>query len=180
VPFIRPVINNDNVVGDTMVAMDPGVVVTVYRMIADPPLFKGGDHATVTIWLPEVAVTLTGGVGFPTGVVGDPDANPAATATDDPTPLVAATVIVYDTPFVNPEIMSGDCGTTITRVIVESADTAEKEEKGDPEEVEEVEITVTVYDDTGSPPSIKGGVQDTVAVPSPNRTSTFVGTFGGA
>jgi hypothetical protein len=100
--------------------------------------------------------------------------------------LVAATVIVYETPFVNSDIMSGDCGTMITRVtvvvmgaIARETERAENEEKGETAEVEEVEVTVTVYDVTGSPPSIKGAVQDTVAVPSPKRTSTFVGTFGG-
>jgi hypothetical protein len=48
-----------------MVAIDPGVIVTVYRIIAAPPVFEGGDHATVTERLPEVAVTLRGGDGIP-------------------------------------------------------------------------------------------------------------------
>jgi uncharacterized protein YicC (UPF0701 family) len=65
--------------------------------------------------------------------------------------LVAATVIVYETPFVNSEIMSGDCGTMITRVtvvvmgaIARETERVENEEKGETAEVEEVEVKAAV------------------------------------
>ena len=47
--------------------LKPGEDVTVYLVMADPPVVVGADHETVALALPAVALTLVGALG---GVAG--------------------------------------------------------------------------------------------------------------
>jgi hypothetical protein len=46
----------------------PGVEITVYRVIAEPPLSAGAKKETVALVLPKAPVTLVGGSGTVDGV----------------------------------------------------------------------------------------------------------------
>jgi len=78
----------------TDVVACPGIVVTIYPVIGEPPLDTGGDQLTVTDSSPATDATFVGGIGGPTGVAGDPGARPAVTRLEVPRLFVAPTVIV--------------------------------------------------------------------------------------
>jgi len=75
---------------DTVDAAPPGEAVTMYELIALPPLDDGGVHDTAACALPPVAVTLDGGPGSVAGVT----AAEGADAGPVPTLLVAVTLNV--------------------------------------------------------------------------------------
>ncbi len=70
--------------------MPPGLDVTVYPVIALPPLFVGATKVTLAEVFPAVATTLVGGSGTATGVT----AADAAEGRELPTALVATTAKV--------------------------------------------------------------------------------------
>ena len=81
-----------------LAVMLPGLEVTVYPVMADPPLLAGAANATLACALPAVAVPMTGAPGTPVGVT----LFDAAEAGLVPIPLVAVTVKVYAVPLVSP------------------------------------------------------------------------------
>ena len=92
VPAVNPLTTVDVVKLPTVVDILPGVDVTVYPVIADPPKFVGGVHDTVADIIPAVAVPIVGAAGAVgaagvTEFVGDEDS-------DIPAELVAFTVNV--------------------------------------------------------------------------------------
>ena len=68
----------------------PSLEVTVYPVIADPPLFTGAVNVTTTLSLPEATATIVGASGTVVGVTG----KEAVEAADVPIPLVAVTLKV--------------------------------------------------------------------------------------
>lgn len=102
VPFVKPV----TFIGElTPVAVKlPGLDVTVYKVIALPPLLAGATNATLAEVLPAAATTAVGASGTVTGVT----AVEAVEATELPTAFVANTVKVYDIPFIKPVTVSGE------------------------------------------------------------------------
>jgi hypothetical protein len=101
VPFVSPVI----VIGDDPpVAVAPVLDVTVYDVIAEPPVLAGAVNVTVALPFPYTAETFVGEPGVVAGVT-------ALDAVEDalvPIALVAVTVNVYAVPFVRPVIVIGD------------------------------------------------------------------------
>ena len=89
VPLVSP--DTVQVVAPVVVhVLAPGLEVTVYPVMGEPPSSVGALHVTVdeAFW-PVVAFTLVGGVGGPAGVpVAGDEAGPV------PTALVAVTVKV--------------------------------------------------------------------------------------
>jgi hypothetical protein len=102
VPFVSPV----TVIGDDppVPVNPPGLEVTVYEVIDEPPLLPGAEKMIVASPLPRVAVPIVGASGTVAGTIEllDADADPV------PTALVAVTVNVYVVPFVRPVTISGD------------------------------------------------------------------------
>ena len=82
----------------------PGLDVTVYEVIAEPPLLTGGVKVTVASPLPRVAVPIVGASGTVAGttelLVPDEELVPTA--------FVAVTVKVYVVPLVNPVTVKGE------------------------------------------------------------------------
>ncbi len=79
-----------------VVVVLPGVVVTEYPVIVDPPLLTGADHATAALLSPGTTRTFVGALGVVRGVT-------AADAKDGllvPAPFVEVTVNVYAVPLV--------------------------------------------------------------------------------
>ena len=77
---------------------DGGVEVTVYPVIAEPPVSAGAIHASVARPLPGVPWILVGAPGTPAGVT----LSEAVDAADVPKKFVALTVNVYGVPLVRP------------------------------------------------------------------------------
>jgi len=98
VPLVNPV--TVAVSAPVVVAVfDPGLDVTVYPLIAEPPLDDGATHDTVTAVLAATPVTEVGAPGTTgSGVTAadGADAAPVLTA------FLAVTVNVYGVPFVSP------------------------------------------------------------------------------
>jgi hypothetical protein len=143
-------------------ATDPMNGVTVYDVIALPPLDAGADHDTVACPFPGVAVTFEGAPGTVAGVT----AFDAADWVPVPIALVAATLKVYDVPFVSPVtavVVAGGLPVTVVTgwAVVPM-------------------YGVTVYDVIGLPPLEAGAVHDTVACPAPAVAVTPVGAPGAA
>jgi hypothetical protein len=88
VPLTRLLTEHD--VPDVVHVRVPGLEVTVYDVIAAPPLLAGAVHETVAEPLPAVAVTPVGAPGTVLGVT----ALDAADAGPCPDPFVARTVKV--------------------------------------------------------------------------------------
>ncbi len=88
VPLARPV----TVIGDAepVPVKLPGVEVTVYEVMAEPPFEAGAVNATLACPLPAVAETAVGAPGTVYGVT----ELEAVEAPEVPTPLVAVTVKV--------------------------------------------------------------------------------------
>ena len=77
------------------------------------PFAAGAVHSTVTLPVPEVAVTPVGALGTPAGVtVAD-----GADAAEVPTPFVAVAVNVYSEPFVSPVISHDVAGDVMVHVL---------------------------------------------------------------
>ena len=90
---------------DPPVAVNPpGLEVTVYEVIADPPFETGALKVIVACPFPRVAVPIVGASGTVAGVTEllAPDAVLV------PTEFVAVTVNVYELPFVKPVTTIGD------------------------------------------------------------------------
>ena len=132
----------------------PGVAVTVYPVIGEPPLLAGAVHDTWAWLLPAVAVTAVGEPGIVVGVT----AVLGADAVEVPELLVAITVKVYAVPLVRPETVA-----VRGPVVVAVAPPG---------------VAVTVYPVIGEPPLLAGAVHDTWAWPLPATAVTAVGEPG--
>jgi hypothetical protein len=158
VPLARPVTVADNVEPSGVVTVaPPGLAVTVYDVIGEPPLLAGAFQLTVTAPLPAAPTTAVGGPGGPVGVT----LADGADAADGPTPLLATTVNVYAVPFVRP--------LTFADNVVPSGVVA----------VAPPGLAVTVYDVIGEPPLSAGAAQFTVTAPLPAVAVTAVGAIPG-
>jgi len=150
VPLVSPV----TVIGDEApVAVKPsGEEVTVYPVIADPPVFVGAVKLTVALPLLTVAEIL---IGTPGAVVAGVTADDALEAVPVPTELVATTVKVYAVPLVSPVTVIGDEEPVAVRLPGEE---------------------VTVYPVIAAPPVFVGAVKLTVALPPtvPPRLDTAI------
>ncbi len=101
VPFVRPVM----VIGDDPPeAVCPPLDVTVYDVIAEPPLLTGAENVTTASPFPAVAVPIVGA----SGVVAGTTALDTAEAVLVPTAFVAVTVNVYVVPLVRPVTVIGE------------------------------------------------------------------------
>ena len=98
VPLVSPVTIAVSVLPPTVAVLPPGDDVTVYPVMALPPLFVGAVQVTVAWALPPVAVPIVGAPGTVAGVT-ELDAAEAALL---PMALVAKTVNVYAVPLVRP------------------------------------------------------------------------------
>ena len=76
VPLVSPVTVAVNAPAVVAVKL-PGVDVTVYPMIGEPPLDDGATQLTVACPLPPTAATLVGAPGGAAGVTAAEDAEPA-------------------------------------------------------------------------------------------------------
>jgi hypothetical protein len=93
---------------------DPGVDVTVYVVIADPPILAGGDHDTLADAASGEATTFIGAPGTAPAVGVTPvDAVDAALV---PTEFVAVAVNVYVVPFVSPVTVQVNVGDVAVHV----------------------------------------------------------------
>ena len=103
VPLVSPV----TVIGDEapVAVRPPGEEVTVYPVIADPPVFTGAVKLTVALPLLPLTEIL---VGTPGAVVAGVTADDAVEAVPVPTMFVAVTVKVYAVPLVSPVTVIGD------------------------------------------------------------------------
>ena len=96
VPFVRPVTMCVVAVVPALLSTPPaGVEVTVYPVIALPPLLTGGVKLTLACAFPPVAVTEVGAPGTVAGVT----LFDAADGALEPAALVATTVKAYEVPF---------------------------------------------------------------------------------
>ena len=131
------------VIGDDVpvAVMPSGEEVTVYPVIADPPLLAGGVKLTVALPLLAVAEIL---VGTPGAIAAGVTADDALEAVPVPTELVAVTVKVYAVPLVSPVTVIGDEAPVAVRPSGEE---------------------VTVYPVITAPPVFVGAVKLTVALP---------------
>ena len=119
----------------------PGEEVTVYPVIADPPVFVGAVKLTVALPLLTVAEIP---VGVPGAVAAGLTADDAFEAVPVATELVAMTVKVYAVPLVSPVTVIGDDAPVAVRPPGEE---------------------VTVYPVIADPPVFVGAVKLTVALP---------------
>ena len=148
------------VIGDevpfAVIAVPPpaGVAVTVYPVIADPPVFVGAEKLTVALPLLPLAEML---VGTPGAIGAGVTADDALEAVPVPTELVATTVKVYAVPLVNPVTVIGD---------------------EEPVAVRPPGDEVTVYPVIADPPVFVGAVKLTVALPLLPVAEILVGTPG--
>src|SRR5690242_14875590 len=78
--------------------MPPGLEVTRYWVMGDPPSLAGAENDTVAWASPAVAEPIVGAPGAAAGVT----EFEALDAAPSPTEFVAVTVKVYATPFVSP------------------------------------------------------------------------------
>jgi hypothetical protein len=107
VPFVKPV-TVQLVAGAFTVQLafgDSGLpevssAVTVYEVIAEPPLSSGAVNETTADAFAVVAVSPVGGPGILAGVTADD----AAESVDVPEAFVAVVLNLYAVPFVRPEI----------------------------------------------------------------------------
>ncbi len=137
-PEVRP--DTVQVVDDVVHVDVPLLAVTVYDVIAEPPL-AGADHDTAIFPVPApVPLTLKGAPGRVIGV-NEFDADDAGPV---PVPFVAVTANVYAVPFVRP---------VTTHDVVEVVQVLPP---GD---------AVTVYEVGDCPPFAAGAVHDTSASP---------------
>ncbi len=133
----------------------PGLAVTVYAVIAAPPLLTGASHDTTTCPLPFEASILVGASGSVAGVT----VLVAGDELEVPTVLVAVTVNVYAVPLVRPLIVQ------------ESA-------PDDNPQVRPPGLVVTVYAVIVDPPLLTGALHDTTTCVLPLTPATLVGAPG--
>jgi hypothetical protein len=151
IPFVKPVTVKGEEPPEAV--KPPGLDVTVYEVIADPPLFIGGVKVIVASPLPAVAVPIVGASGTVAGTIG----LLGAEATLVPIALVAVTVKVYVTLFDKPVTVIGDAL---------------------PVPVKPPGLEVTVYEVIAEPPLNTGGVNVIVAWPLPLVAVPIVGASG--
>jgi len=152
---VRPVTVADVSDPDTVELAPPGFAVTVYELMALPPLDDGGVHETVAWALPEVAVTLVGGPATAAGVT----ALDGVEAGPGPTALAAVTVNVYDVPLVRPATVAVVCEPATVTVAPPG-------------------LAVTTYEVIELPPFEDGADHVTVAEVLPGAADTFKGLDG--
>jgi hypothetical protein len=133
----------------------PGIAVTVYPVIGEPPVLTGADQLTVTWASPATPDTADGAPGTVRGVT-EPD---AADWGESPAALVATTWKVYGVPLVRPPT---------THVVVGAVE-VHVAPPGD---------AVTVYPVIGEPPDDTGAVHETVTWAFPGVPDTPVGAPG--
>ena len=131
----------------------PGLDVTVYEVILDPPLFPGAEKVIVAWPLPRVAVPIVGASGVVAGVT----ALDALDALLVPAAFVAVTVNVYVVPFVRPVMTIGE----------DPADA-----------VNPPGLDVTVYEVILDPPLFPGAEKVIVATPLLAVATPIVGASG--
>jgi hypothetical protein len=104
--YVTPLVNPVIVIGELppLAVNPPGLEVTVYEVIVEPPLNPGAENVIVASPFPRVAVPIIGASGTVAGVTEllDADALPV------PAPFVAVTVNVYVTPLVSPVTTIGE------------------------------------------------------------------------
>ena len=83
---------------DDVQVNEPGEEVTVYPVIAEPPVDDGADQDTTTCVFPNTPDTPVGAPGTVAGTT----AEDALEAVPVPAAFVAVTVNVYEVPFVRP------------------------------------------------------------------------------
>ena len=148
------VIGDDVPLAEIGVPPPAGVAVTVYPVIADPPVFVGAAKLTVALPLLPLAEML---VGTPGAIGAGVTADDALEAVPVPTELVATTVKVYAVPLVSPVTVIGD---------------------EEPVAVRPPGDEVTVYPVIADPPVFVGAVKLTVALPLLPIAEILVGTPG--
>jgi hypothetical protein len=116
----------------------PGLEVTVYPVIADPPLLAGAVNATEAWAFPFVAVPIVGAPGTVEGVT----EFEAALGKLLPVAFVAITVKVYAVPLVSPVTI---IGLAVPVLVILPG------------------VEVTVYPVIADPPLLAGAVNVTVA-----------------
>lgn len=151
VPFVRPV--TVAVVAPDVVAVNPPLLeVTVYPVMAEPPLKAGADHVTLALLLPAEPATFVGASGTVAGVA----ELLAVEAVLVPFAFVAVTVKVYAVPLVRPVTVIGDEPPVAVIPVFE----------------------VTVYEVMAEPPLLLGAVKVIVAEPVPAVATMLVGASG--
>ena len=103
VPFVSPVILQ-LVAGAIAVQVAPLLAVTKYEVIGSPPSSEGGDHETTVDVSPARTESAVGAPGTDAGVA----LAELVENADSPIAFIAATVNVYEPPFVSPLITAGD------------------------------------------------------------------------
>jgi hypothetical protein len=98
-PLVKPVIVAVFTSAETLTNNPPGLDVTLYPVIGDPPLL-GAVQEIVTCWIPATPVTPVGAEGTVAGVA------EILEGTEDPMAFIATTVNVYDWPLVKPVIVA--------------------------------------------------------------------------
>ena len=157
-PLSKPVMVADVASPSVVVTLcSPGADVTVYAVIAEPPLLAGGVHDTEASPLPAVAVPIVGAPGAVSTAVGVVEFD-APEAGESPAAFIATTVKVYSVSLVRPVTVA-----VVAPVV--SAVTPPGEE-------------VTVYFVIAEPPLLVGAVHDTEASPLPAVAVTLVGAPG--
>ena len=119
-----------------------------------PPLLVGAFQVTAMMPLAEVAATVVGAVGGPTGLT----AADGELDVDVPATFVAFTVNVYEVPFVSP-VTTQVRAPVVVHVFAPPDD-------------------VIVYPVIGEPPSDPGAAHVTVACPLPGMATTDPGAAG--
>jgi hypothetical protein len=84
---------------------EPGFDVTVYEVISAPPSENGSDHDTVTEPLVTDSISTSDGAE---GTVDGTIAADTSEAAPSPDAFTAATVKLYEVPFVRPTTVQGD------------------------------------------------------------------------
>jgi len=127
--------------------------VTVYEVMALPPLEPGAENVIVASPFPRVAVPIVGAPGTVDGTT-------ELLVPEEilvPNSFVAVTVNVYVVPFVKPVTIIGDVPAV---------------------PVNPPELEVTVYEVMALPPLLAGGVNEMVACPSPRVATPIIGASG--
>ena len=110
VPLVRPVTVNGELA--PVAVIPPGIDVTVYPVIGDPPVEDGGVKLTVAWALPGVAVPIVGAPGTVAAGVTEFEAEEAVPV---PTAFLAVAVNVYTVPLVSPVTVNGELAPVAVR-----------------------------------------------------------------
>ena len=154
---MRPVITCVVAVVPALLSTPPaGLDVTVYPVIALPPVLAGGVKLTLAWAFPAVAVAAVGAFGTVAGVTLFDGADGAL----GPTPFVAVTVNVYVVPLLRPVIT---CVVAVVPALLSTPPAG---------------LDVTVYPVIALPPLLAGGVKLTLAWAFPAVAVAAVGAFG--